>query len=69
MTWGRLVLSLDPDLEAALDGAFERLSPPQSEQFQRRFRQLVENALIANHDDADVRRVLELISVDLEGDG
>lgn len=34
----------------------------------RRFRRLCENALISNHNDSEVRRVLELVTVNVEGD-
>jgi len=42
--------------------------PDQSEAFQRRFRNLVELMLSGNYQDADVRRVMELLSVSLEVD-
>lgn len=42
--------------------------PDQSETFQRRFRNLVELMLSGNYQDADVRRVMELLSVSLEVD-
>lgn len=62
-------MTMDTDLESALTEAFSKMSPPQGEEFQRRFRRLVENALLANHTDSEVRRVLELIDIDIEGDG
>ena len=42
--------------------------PDQSESFQRRYRKLVELVLSGNYQDADVRRVMELLSVSLEVD-
>ncbi len=53
-------MTLDPDLEQALDDAFDGMPTMQTDEFRRRFRRLVENALIANHNDSEVRRVLEL---------
>lgn len=53
-------MTLDPDLEQALDDAFGGMPTMQTEEFRRRFRRLVENALIPNHNDNEVRRVLEL---------
>jgi hypothetical protein len=57
------MMALDPALDSALDDALAAVATPQSEEFRRRFRRLVENALIANHTDAEVRRVLELATV------
>ena len=62
-------MTMDSDLEEALNDAFEHMSLPQSEEFRRRFRRLVENVLISNHNDSEVRRVLELVAVALEGEG
>jgi endonuclease III len=42
--------------------------PDQSDTFKRRFRNLVELVLAGNFQDADVRRVMELLSVSLEVD-
>ncbi|MBW8298274.1 MAG: hypothetical protein K0M60_01580 [Hydrogenophaga sp.] len=58
---------MDADLEAALEEAFAATAANQTEEFKRRFRRLVENALVSNHADSEVRRVLELVQVD-EGD-
>lgn len=59
---------MDQDLQAALEDAYEAMSPKQSEEFRRRFRRLCENALISNNNDSEVRRVLELVVVDLDED-
>lgn len=61
-------MSLDPALEEALNDAFARLEPLQTDEFKRRFRRLVENALIANQTDPEIRRVLELVTITAEGD-
>lgn len=61
-------MSMDPDIEAALIVALDSMSPEQSEEFRRRFRKLCENALISNHADSEVRRVLELVTIDTEGE-
>ena len=58
---------MDPDLDAALEEAFAAAEIPQSEEFKRRFRRLVENAFISNHSESEVRRVLELVEIE-EGD-
>lgn len=42
--------------------------PDQPDVFKRRFRNLVELVLAGNFQDSDVRRVMELLSVSLEGD-
>lgn len=55
---------MDPDLDAALEEAFAATAAEQSEEFKRRFRKLINNALISNHADGEVRRVLELVQVD-----
>ncbi|WP_339158937.1 hypothetical protein [Methylobacterium bullatum] len=60
---------MDQDLQAALKDAYEAMSPAQSDEFRRRFRRLCENALISNNNDSEVRRVLELVVVDLDEDG
>lgn len=54
-------MKLDADVHAALDEAFENMPAAQTEEFQRRFKRLCENALISNQADSEVRRVLELI--------
>ncbi|TBF36993.1 hypothetical protein ELG88_18090 [Rhizobium leguminosarum] len=59
---------MDPDLIKAMDEAFEAVAPGQSEEFRRRFRKLVENALVSNHGDSEVRRVLELVEIDEGGE-
>lgn len=61
-------MSMDPDMMAALASALEGMSPEQSDEFRRRFTRLCENALISNHNDSEVRRVLQLIAVDAEGE-
>lgn len=61
-------MSMDPDVEAALTSALDAMSPEQSAEFRRRFRKLCENALISNHNESEVRRVLELVTVDAEGE-
>lgn len=60
-------MNLDPAISEAMDNVLEGHSD-QSETFQRRFRNLVELALSGNYQDADVRRVMELLSVSLEID-
>ncbi len=55
---------MDPDLIIAMDEAFETVAPGQSEEFRRRFKKLVENALASNHGESEVRRVLELVEID-----
>lgn len=61
-------MSMDPDMMAALASALEGMSPVQSDEFRRRFTRLCENALTSNHNDSEVRRVLQLIAVDAEGE-
>jgi len=61
-------MSMDPDIEAALSVALNSMLPGQSEEFQRRFRKLCENALVSNHADSEVRRVLELVTIETEGE-
>lgn len=61
-------MKLDGDLAAALDEAFAKLKPKQSEEFRRRFRKLCENALVSNHAESEVRRVLELVDVDVDAE-
>jgi hypothetical protein len=60
-------MSMDPDLVVALEDAFNAVVPAQTEEFRRRFQKLVENALVSNHADSEVRRVLELVTI-AEGD-
>jgi hypothetical protein len=59
-------MKLDADVRAALEDAFENMPVPQSEEFQRRFRKLCENALIANQAESEVRRVIDLLVVETE---
>ncbi|MBH0240006.1 bromodomain-containing protein [Methylobrevis albus] len=59
---------MDPDIETALTVALDSMSPEPSEEFRRRFRKLCENALISNHAESEVRRVLELVTIDTEGE-
>jgi hypothetical protein len=59
---------MDPDMMAALESALDGMSPDQTDEFRRRFARLCENALISNHNDSEVRRVLQLITIDAEGD-
>ncbi len=61
-------MKLDADVQAALDDAFEGMKVEQNDEFRRRFKKLCENALIANQGEGEVRRVLDLIAVDLEED-
>lgn len=61
-------MNLDADIEAALTQALDGMPLAQTEEFRRRFRRLCENALISNHNDSEVRRVLELVTVNVEGD-
>jgi uncharacterized protein (DUF2236 family) len=61
-------MSMDPDIEAALTVALDGMSPEQTDEFRRRFRKLCENALISNHADSEVRRVLELVTIEAEGE-
>lgn len=62
-------MKLGGDLGAALEEAFAVLIPPQGEEFRRRFKRLCENALVSNHADSEVRRVLELVVVDVDAEG
>lgn len=61
-------MSMDPDIEAALTVALDGMSPEQTDEFRRRFRKLCENALISNHAYSEVRRVLELVTIEAEGE-
>lgn len=60
-------MELDPAISQAMDAVLAG-HPEQSETFQRRYRNLVELVLAGNYQDADVRRVMELLSVSLEVD-
>ena len=60
-------MELDPAISEAMDAVLAG-HPDQSDMFQRRFRNLVELVLTGNFQDADVRRVMELLSVSLDGD-
>lgn len=60
-------MSMDPDLVVALEDAVNAVVPAQTEEFRRRFMKLIENALVSNHADSEVRRVLELVTI-AEGD-
>lgn len=61
-------MRLDSDLNEALDEALGRMPTQQSDEFRRRFRKLCENAFVANQGDAEIRRVLELVTLEQEGD-
>lgn len=60
-------MELDPAISQAIDAVLAG-HPDQSETFQHRYRTLVELVLAGNYQDADVRRVMELLSVSLEVD-
>lgn len=60
-------MELDPAISEAIDTVLAA-QPDQSETFKRRFRNLVELILTGNYQDADVRRVMDLLSVNLEAD-
>jgi hypothetical protein len=60
-------VEVDPAISEAMDTVLAG-HPDQSESFQRRYRNLVELVLSGNYQDADVRRVMELLSVSLEVD-
>ena len=60
-------MELDPAIIEAMDNVLAA-QPDQSEIFKRRFRNLVELVLTGNYQDPDVRRVMELLSVNLEAD-
>lgn len=60
-------MELDPAISEAMDAVLAE-HPDQSETFQRRFRNLIELTLTGNYQDADVRRVMELLSVSFEVD-
>ncbi len=60
-------MEVDPAISEAMEAVLAG-HPDQSEAFQRRYRNLVELVLSGNYQDADVRRVMELLSVSLEVD-
>lgn len=62
-------MSMDADVEAAITAALNGTSPEQASEFRRRFRKLCENALVSNHNDSEVRRVLELVAVAADAEG
>lgn len=53
---------LYPDLSSAIDEILAG-AQDQSEEFKRRLRRLIENAATSNLADADVREVIELVTV------
>jgi endonuclease III len=60
-------VELDPAISEAMDNVLAA-QPDQSDMFKRRFRTLVELILTGNYQDPDVRRVMELLIVNLEAD-
>lgn len=60
-------MELDPAISEAIDYVLAAQAD-QPEIFKHRFRNLVELVLIGNYQDSDVRRVMDLLSVNLEAD-
>ena len=60
-------MELDPAISEAIDNVLAA-QPDQSENFKHRFRNLVELALTGNYQNPDIRRVMELLSVNPEAD-
>ncbi|MGF9693777.1 hypothetical protein AAIH46_13240 [Rhizobium sp. 0TCS1.26] len=58
-------MAIDPAILDALDAVLAR-HPEQSEDFRKRFRTLVQLVVEGNFKDADIRRVMDLVAVDLE---
>ena len=60
-------MDMDPAILKAMDMVLAK-HPEQSESFQQFFRNLIELVLSGNYQDSDVRRVTELIRVELGDD-
>jgi endonuclease III len=61
------MMAVDAAITEALDAELANLSD-QTDDFQRRFRTLIELVLTGNYQDADVRRVMEMLKVKIEAE-
>ena len=60
-------MAVDAAITEALDAELAN-RPDQSDEFKRRFRTLIELVLTGNYQDADVRRVMELLKIKIEAE-
>ncbi len=61
------MMAVDAAITEALDGELAT-RVDQTDEFKRRFRTLIELVLTGNYQDADVRRVMELLKVKIEAE-
>lgn len=61
------MMAVDAAITEALDAELANRSD-QTDDFQRRFRTLIELVLTGNYQDADVRRVMEMLKVKIEAE-
>jgi endonuclease III len=61
------MIGVDAAITEALDAELANRSD-QTDDFQRRFRTLIELVLTGNYQDADVRRVMEMLKVKIEAE-
>ena len=61
------MMAVDAAITEALDTELANRSD-QTDDFQRRFRTLIELVLTGNYQDADVRRVMEMLKVKIEAE-
>ncbi len=61
------MMAVDAAITEALDAELANRSD-QTDDFQRRFRTLIELVLTGNYQDADVRRVMEKLKVKIEAE-
>lgn len=61
------MMAVDAAITEALDAELAN-RPDLTDEFKRRFRTLIELVLTGNYQDADVRRVMELLKVKVEAE-